>query len=280
MHQRNKHNDRYDLDALKKTFPPLAEFIILNRGDQTVDFSDEKAVKALNQALLLHHYHLKYWDFPEGHLCPPVPGRADYIHHLADLPGLPKDRLNVLDVGTGATLVYPLIGVQEYGWTFTATDVDEKSLASADAIVARNELREKISLRLQPNAENVFKGVIKTEDRFHLTMCNPPFYASAEEARSENARKTTNLRLKAVKRNFGGNSNELWTPGGEKNFIRKMIFESVELKTQVQWFTSLVSKSEHLQELERIIKKQGARSLTVPMKQGQKEARFISWTFV
>lgn len=279
MHPRNKHHDRYDLNALVKTSPRLKDFIILNRGDETVNFSDEEAVKALNQALLLHHYQLAFWDLPLGQLCPPVPGRADYIHHLADLPGLPKGEWNVLDIGTGASLIYPLIGVQEYKWKFTATDIDESSLQFAETIVKNNHLAGKITLKLQSNPEQVFKGIISPGDQFQVTLCNPPFYASEEEARSENARKTKNLKLHTVKRNFGGSASELWTPGGEKNFIRKMIFESVEFKSQVQWFTSLVSKSEHLQEFERIIKKQGARSLTVPMQQGQKQARFIAWTF-
>ena len=39
----------------------------------------------LNRAILMHHYGVKSWDIPAGYLCPPIPGRADYIHSVADL---------------------------------------------------------------------------------------------------------------------------------------------------------------------------------------------------
>ena len=54
-------------------------------GDESVDFANPAAVKALNRALLRQDYGLDYWDIPAGYLCPPIPGRADYVHYLADL---------------------------------------------------------------------------------------------------------------------------------------------------------------------------------------------------
>ena len=86
LHVRNLHRSRYDFPQLMKTCPELAPFVSLNKyNDLSVDFSDPHAVKILNKALLKHFYGIQYWDIPQDFLCPPIPGRADYIHYLADL---------------------------------------------------------------------------------------------------------------------------------------------------------------------------------------------------
>lgn len=86
LHPRNRHQNRYDFTALQQANPELTAFVRRSpAGEPTIDFADPLAVKALNRALLAHHYQVKNWDIPDGFLCPPVPGRADYIHHLADL---------------------------------------------------------------------------------------------------------------------------------------------------------------------------------------------------
>jgi len=54
LHPRNKHQGLYDFDALQKAYPKLKPFVMLNKGGiESIDFSDAKAVKALNKALLL-----------------------------------------------------------------------------------------------------------------------------------------------------------------------------------------------------------------------------------
>ena len=88
FHPRNKHQSSYDFPALIAALPELKEYVRPNKyGNQSIDFFDPKAVKSLNKALLIHQYGLIDWDIPEGQLCPPVPGRADYLHFAADLLG-------------------------------------------------------------------------------------------------------------------------------------------------------------------------------------------------
>ena len=159
MHPRNKNADGYDFAALAATSAALAKHIKTTQaGTPSIDFANPAAVKMLNRAILMHHYGVKGWDIPAGYLCPPIPGRADYIHSVADLlatcnkkniPSGPGVR--VLDIGTGANLVYPLIGQAEYGWSFLGVDIDEAALANAQAILAKNpELDGEIELRHQP----------------------------------------------------------------------------------------------------------------------------------
>lgn len=265
LHPRNRHHQRYDLPALCQAHPDLQGYITLNPlGEQTIDFANPQAVKALNKALLAHFYAVKHWDIPDGFLCPPVPGRADYIHHLADLlaqdSGEVPKQATILDIGTGANLIYPLIGVHEYGWRFTGSEISPEAFASAQAIVNGNPgLTRQIRLRRQKESQAIFHGVIHKNETYDATLCNPPFHDSAESARAGGERKRRNLGLGADSAlNFGGQQQELWCEGGEVAFISQMIRESQAFARQVKWFTSLVSRGDNLPPLYRLLTEVGA----------------------
>lgn len=283
-HPRNKHKDSYDFDALKAINPELSNFVKLNKyGIISIDFADHKAVKALNQALLLDYYGISTWDIPAGYLIPPIPGRADYVHHLADLIGHPI-KAKCLDIGTGANCIYPLIAVSEYGWDMIGAEIDAKAIKIAKAIVANNEsLKDKIEIRQQTNPDCFFKEVVKEKEYFEACFCNPPFHASAEEAKAISVRKFNNLNMtndQKAEPNFQGQSNELWCKGGEERFIRNMIYESVDFAKSFGWFTSLVSKKGHLRAIYKALDKVKAKEVrTIEMEQGNKKSRFIAWRF-
>lgn len=307
MHPRNLHKGRYDFNLLCQALPELSAFLKQNpKGEKTIDFSDQKAVIALNQALLKVYYNVDHWMVPEGYLCPPIPGRADYIHHLADLLKRFKNcaeknaRVKVLDIGTGANLIYPILGSQIYGWSFIGSDIDKTALKSARLIREANKnLSPLIKVVEQKQPEHIFAGLIRPGDHYTLTMCNPPFHASQQEADEGSARKWQNLNKQAQPkpmkgkasalnasvrnppaRNFGGRNNELWCEGGEIAFLRKMARESRNFSEQVEWFTSLVSKKENIRPMKMALKKQGAKTIeVVKMAQGQKISRFIAWQF-
>lgn len=288
LHPRNQHVNGYDFVGLVAQTPELEAFTTPNPlGQTTIDFQDAQAVRMLNRALLKTYYDIEFWDIPSGYLCPPIPGRVDYIHHLADLLGrdnkdnIPHGRsIKALDIGTGASLVYPLVGQSEYGWHFTGVDIDPAAIKSAQKICELNKL--KITLRHQKERENIFEGVIAARDRFHVTLCNPPFHASMEKATKGTQRKWHSLGKGQSKRlNFGGQNAELWCPGGEIRFIATMVEQSMEFADQCLWFTSLVSKKDNLQPLSRILRKaKVAETRVVDMAQGQKTSRFIAWTYM
>jgi len=293
LHPRNIHQGRYDLKALAETSEDLKEYIFINEfGNLTLDFSNAKAVKSLNRALLKYFYNVEFWDIPAGFLCPPIPGRADYIHYLADLltesngekiPIGPK--IKVLDIGTGANLIYPLLGSAIYGWSFVGSELSPLAIQAAQIIIDLNKgLQGKIELRTQSDPSKILTDIIQPDEFFDLTICNPPFHVSAEAAQEGSKRKVRNLTGKSVskvKLNFGGQAAELWTEGGELEFIRKMIQESLRYKTQVYWFTTLVSKSENLKLINLQLQKAGVSfQKTIDMAQGNKQSRFVAWTFL
>jgi 23S rRNA (adenine1618-N6)-methyltransferase len=295
LHPRNRHRSRYDFPALIASSPELGPFVSENKwGDLSVDFADPQAVKALNRALLRHFYQIENWDIPADYLCPPIPGRADYIHHLADLLAssnngeIPKGKdLAILDIGVGANCIYPIIGLREYGWRFTASEIDATSMAAAKKIVATNPLlTNQVRFRLQSKPQRIFDTIIRHDERYDAVLCNPPFHGSAEEAAGSSQRKRQNLGLdrragNKAELNFGGQHNELWCEGGEEAFVVRMAEESAEKRTNCLWFTVLVSKKTTLPLLYEALEELEATDVrTVEMTQGNKISRFVAWTFL
>ena len=286
LHPNNKHSRGYDFTELCLAFPPLKAFVFVNTyGTETIDFANQKAVKSLNTALLFKDYKVKFWEFPDDNLCPPIPGRVDYIHYLNDLlkaSGI-SENAKVLDIGTGANCIYPLLGNTAYGWQFVGTDIDAKSLEYAQLIVERNGLDQSIKLLKQAHSTQVLKGIIAETDKFSAVMCNPPFYGSQEEAMQANTRKLTGLGNEndSNLRNFGGKQQELWYKGGEKAFLHTYLYESSMFKTQCFWYSSLVSKKENVEGMVDSLNKLKATDIKIiPMHQGNKITRIVAWTFL
>lgn len=293
LHPRNKHRERYNFRLLIESYAELSSFVKDNKyGDKSIDFSDPKAVLALNKALLKHYYGIIIWDIPDGYLCPPIPGRADYIHHIAQLLSqhnfgkIPTGKnIKCLDIGVGANCVYPIIGNHEYGWSFIGSDIDAVSLDSAQKIVDANPtLSKNVELRYQKDPNDIFFGLINEDEKVDLTICNPPFHGSVEEAQSATTRKLKNLNLNKEETpvlNFGGQNNELWCKGGEQKFVLNMIRESRKFSTQCFWFSTLISKQTTLKNANKSLVKEGAvEVVTLPMGQGNKTSRVVVWTFM
>lgn len=293
LHPRNKNRERYDFKQLITSCPELDQFVSLNKyDDESIDFFDPEAVKTLNNALLKQYYGINNWDIPPDYLCPPIPGRADYIHYVADLLGsknngrIPTgENIKCLDIGTGANLVYPLIGNAEYGWSFVGTDIDPVAIKSANKIVESNlRLKGKIKLRLQANPKDIFRGIFNKEEFFDITVCNPPFHTSLAEAKAGTIRKLTNLTKKNIAKpilNFGGQSNELWCEGGEEKFTATMILQSKQFFDSCFWFSTLISKESNLKSVYQALREMEALEVkTIPMSQGNKLSRIVAWTFL
>lgn len=295
LHPRNVHLHGYDFVALMASFPKLKAFVRPTAyGALSIDFADPLAVKNLNAALLKHHYQIDFWDIPKGALCPPIPGRVDYLHYLADLlfEGASVQcggQVSALDIGTGANGIYAILGHQVYGWQFAASDINPQSLANVQRIIDNNScLQGHVTLRRQRDENAIFKGIIEAADRFELTLCNPPFHASLREASEGSQRKVRNLQLSRGEKpkatgaalNFGGQAAELWCQGGERQFLATMIRESHMFAEQCLWFTSLVSKQENLKPCYQALAKLGVDTVkTIEMQQGNKVTRVLAWSF-
>lgn len=293
LHPRNRNRDPYDLGALISVEPQLKRHIQPNKyGGESVDFANPEAVRLLNKALLKHYYGISYWDFPGTNLCPPIPGRADYIHYVADLLSesnggvVPTgSQLKGLDVGVGASCIYPLLGVTEYGWNFIGSDINKASVVSARKIVNGNPtLREKIECKLQENPKAFFQGILSQSDKIDFSICNPPFHSSLEEAKAGTRRKVQNLsgrRTSTPKLNFSGITEELIYEGGEFVFVRQMILESKNFSKNCFWFSTLISKEANLKGVYQTLEKLEVNEVrTIGMETGNKSSRIVAWSFL
>lgn len=293
LHPRNKHRARYDFPKLIESCADLASFVSLNKfQDESIDFSNPDAVKMLNKALLMHFYGIENWDIPNNYLCPPIPGRADYIHYIADLlcsnnfGKMPKGaQIKCLDIGVGANCVYPIIGTTEYGWSFIGSDIDPIAIESAKNIIQLNpSLKGKIECRLQENSKDFFYGILPKEELIDLSICNPPFHASAAEADEASLRKQSNLNKTKVsksKLNFGGQNNELWCEGGQERFVRNMIKQSKKFGSNCYLFSSLISKQSTLKSVYKVLQEcEASITETITMGQGNKTSRLVAWSFL
>ncbi|MGB2740718.1 MAG: 23S rRNA (adenine(1618)-N(6))-methyltransferase RlmF [Cognaticolwellia sp.] len=316
LHPRNLHKNGYDFTALITSYPPLKGYAKENsHGNISIDFAEPQAVKALNSALLKHHYNINDWDIPPGALCPPIPGRVDYIHYIAELLGIElpttdsvdlansQSKVRLLDIGTGANGIYPLLACKIYGWHCVGSDINSESIDNVASIIAHNpKLKNCFELRTQSDKNHIFDGIIQSGEIFDVSVCNPPFHASQEEALKGSQRKVDNLaRNRSAKKsvnvtqndnqqksitnastlNFGGQDAELWCKGGERMFLKKLIKESQAFATQCRWFTSLVSKIDNVKPAKKLIQKLGATDIReIEMKQGNKITRVLAWTFI
>ncbi len=276
MHAKNRYRGKHDFAALLDLEPEMADYLRnAPDGHSTLDFTKARAVYLLNRTLLKHDYDLQHWDLPRGYLTPAVPGRLDYIHLLADLA--PQAEW-VLDIGTGASLIYPILGAREYGWRFVGTDVNARSIQVARAIVEFNPGLRGIEVRQQAEASHIFVGVLLAGERFDLTMCNPPFYPDRPTALKAGRTKWTKLGKRDRGLTFAGHDAELSTPGGEARFLRTMIAESSDYRTQVGWFTCLVSKRGYLRAARQHLAALGVAEVRVlELAQGNKRMRVLAW---
>jgi len=293
IHPRNLHKERYDIKLLVQTCPELAPFVTLNiHKDETIDFANPDAVKILNQALLKQYYGIDAWDIPPGYLCPPIPGRADYIHHLSDLLAgvnfgkIPTgEKVIGLDIGVGANCVYPIIGHASYGWSFIGSDIDPVAIESAEKIIADNpSLTGFVTCRLQPNPKEIFNNILQKGETIDFCMCNPPFHANIQEAETGTLRKLSNLKGKKVVvpvQNFGGQFAELCYEGGEAAFVENMAQQSRLFGGACFWFSTLVSKQSNLKRIYEALKKERPTEVrTIAMGHGNKTSRIVAWTFL
>ena len=299
LHPRNTHQHGYDFASLIQSHPALQAHVKTNPFNNTsVDFANPETVKCLNTALLAHHYNIKDWDIPKGYLCPPIPGRVDYIHYMADLlassvpPSDTNAPMKLLDIGTGANGIYSLLAHQVYGWSCVASDIDPHALDNLSSVIRRNpKIKNHLKLRLQPEKHHIFDGIIQPGERFDVSVCNPPFHASQEEAQKGSHRKLKNLASNrgetfhttssvSPSLNFGGQNAELWCKGGERKFLRLMIKESREFADQCRWFTSLVSKSDNVKPAKKLLRKMEATDIKeIEMWHGSKITRVLAWTY-
>ncbi|VDN04745.1 unnamed protein product [Thelazia callipaeda] len=286
MHPRNPYKDKPpDFNSLANKYVEFrSRCHIGSNGKLRIDFRDSSAVRALARTLLLSDFDLDV-EIPVDCLVPRIPQRLNYLLFIDDLlkiNGISKDALGI-DIGTGASCVYALLGAKQYNWKFLATDSDPFAVEVASRNVERNCLNEKIE---------VVQDVVfsRPEAEFTFCMCNPPFYEYGESEE-----KFRYLKENVLTNVIGGSScsdrpaphsatvarsNELAVTGGEIAFVSRLIEDSFILQNTVKFYSSMVGKKSSLVELRKKLGRcLNVRSIVTRLCQGKTHRWVLAWTF-
>ncbi|TDH73359.1 hypothetical protein CCR75_007113 [Bremia lactucae] len=280
-HDRNRYKDKPpDFYALGQIYPEFKQYLRNIDDDMcraSLAWNDPFAVRELTKTLLLHDFGLQ-WNIPINRLCPPLPNRLNYIHWIEDLlreQQKPDQKscatvISGIDVGTGASCVYALLGATLNKWRFIATEINFESYECAKENVAKNHLEPLISIK-RTHTNRLLLEPLQEEPihrQFHFVMCNPPFFDHMDEA-------DTNPDSSCM-----GSANEMVFPGGEIAFIENIIIDSEVLRNRVIWYTSMVGKKSSLRKLLSLLRGKNVKSTsTTEFFQGRTKRWGIAWSF-
>jgi len=263
-----------------------ADFAEVLKSNGQLDFSNPESIQQLTKSLLKRDFGLRI-SLPPDRLCPPIPNRLNYLLWIQDLLDTtidsytdiyePKREVLGLDIGSGASCIYPLLGcAQRPNWRFAGTDIDDTSLQFARDNIRTNNLQNRIKIiQTQPDGPLLPLDALRFEN-IDFSMCNPPFYSSKAEMLASAASKQRPPFTACT-----GSETEMVTSGGEVAFVSRIIEESITLCDRVQWYTSMLGKFSSLATLVQILREKRIDNYAVTeFVQGSKTRRWgIGWSF-
>ena len=317
----------------------------------TFRFGAPGALRELTAALLARDWAVRGWVCEPGRLCPPLPGRLNYVLWAEDLVAatelsalashdnlkadsmpsaalLPQHRA-VIDVGTGASAILSLLATRVTGWPVAATELDTTSLRSARENVVRARLASHITvLATTDDSASLLGSALTAAEAFlvpaisrgdasdcpppqlppysvAMTLCNPPFFRSWEEARASmdrarpaatagggsgsavcNDNNDDDASAEAVSLGeiaaCDGAAHEMACVGGEEAFVGRLIDESAaaDARTRVLWFTSMLGKQTSVAPVVAHAVRAGACAVrSAALVQGRTRRWAVGWSF-
>ncbi|KAG2458891.1 RNA N6-adenosine-methyltransferase mettl16 isoform X2 [Polypterus senegalus] len=278
MHPRNRYKDKPpDFAYLASKYPEFQQHVHTSlTGRVGLNFRDPEAVRALTCTLLKEDFGLTI-EIPLERLIPTVPLRLNYIHWVEDLVGR-QTPCRGIDIGTGASCIYPLLGATMNGWYFLATEVDNICFNYAKKNVEQNNLSDLIKVVKVPQ-KTLLMDALKEESGivYDFCMCNPPFFANQMEAKGVNSRNARRPPPSSV--NTGGVT-EIMAEGGELEFVKRIIHDSLQLKKRLRWYSCMLGKKCSLTPLKEELRKQGVPKVThTEFCQGRTMRWALAWSY-
>ncbi|KAF7239169.1 RNA N6-adenosine-methyltransferase METTL16 [Varanus komodoensis] len=284
MHARNRYKDKPpDFAYLASKYPEFKKHVQINlSGRVSVNFKDPEAVRALTCTLLKEDFGLQI-DIPLERLIPTVPLRLNYIHWVEDLiaqqdAATKGSVICGIDIGTGASCIYPLLGATLNGWYFIATEVDDVCFSYAKKNVEQNNLSDLIKVVKVPQKTLLLDALEEeSEVIYDFCMCNPPFFANQLEAKGVNSRNPRRPPPSSV--NTGGIT-EIMAEGGELEFVKRIIHDSLQLKKRLRWYSCMLGKKCSLAPLKEELRIHRVPKVTyTEFCQGRTMRWALAWSF-
>ncbi|CAG9813635.1 unnamed protein product [Phaedon cochleariae] len=278
MHPRNIYKSPPNFKQLALDYPEFREFLKQDiTGKVNIDFQNVKSLRALSCTLLKNDFGLEV-EMPLNKLIPTIPLRLNYILWLEDLMSLTgkKEGVKGIDIGTGASCVYPLLAAKKNKWSMVATEVDKESISYARKNIERNNMQDLIEVTEVD--KNTFLKIIAENGDYDFCMCNPPFFASTQELGS--GMNTRNLSRPRPKNSFCASVNEVVVKGGEVDFISCLINESKEVGEAVKIYSTMVGHKKYLPQLKKLLREVQVTSFKeTEFCQGNTTRWGLAWTF-
>ncbi|KAF8972055.1 hypothetical protein BDZ97DRAFT_1692548 [Flammula alnicola] len=304
MHPRNPYCEPPDFISLADAYEALRPHLISESRShrKTIDFKDAEGQRRLTEAIMFRDFGV-ILHIPSNRLCPPVPNRylsasvwpprtsaniicrmnyvlwiQDIVHaHREVLERRPRS-IRGIDIGTGATAIYPFLACKlEQDWQFIATELDDESFESARANVSTNGMDSRIDVRKASAKGDIFFPLEENvQTFFEFSMCNPPFYGSAQEvAESAQAKE---LPPSAVC--TGTDIEMIYPDGGEAGFVGRMVDESERFQTRCKWYTSMLGKMFSVVLIVEVLRQRSITNYVITeFVQGQTRRWAIGWSF-
>ena len=241
----NKKNIFYndfkpDFLTLIKEFPELKKYILKQNEDNEAEFqfdwSNNELSLLMDKSILNYYFNIKYYDIPKGFLIPPIPSRINYINLINSIITKLINDIDIkniigIDIGTGANIIYPILGYSIYKWKFICTEINKEAYNNAKLILQKNNLENNINIIKQNNKDNIFISILNRENKYLFSMCNPPYYNYENE-----------IKLEDKKRDNEYNFDEIYYKNGEYGFFQRYFEESICYKNNVFLYTILIGK--------------------------------------
>ncbi|CAH8846338.1 unnamed protein product [Trichobilharzia szidati] len=292
MHHRNiykhKRPNFKELAAQYDFFNAVAEKDECGRVQ--LDFRVPLHLAALSKALLLKDFNLNV-EFPGDRLIPTVPLRLNYILWLEDLlKDLQKfsEPIKILDIGVGASCIYPLLGARKNSWKFFGTETDMRNYSLAKENVDRNHMSDDIKLFHIAENSSSLDAVFGSNNSgkeagsttyLHAVMANPPFFSDASDA--VGSKTCRSLGRPPPKTVSSAARHESQTTGGEVYYCMRLIRDSLRYSTRVGVFTIMLGKKSSVPVVRRILYKLKITQISVyEMCQGRIMRWGVAWTFL
>ena len=242
---KNKKNIFYndfkpDFLTLIKEFPELKKYILKQNEDNEEEFqfdwSNNELSLLMDKSILNYYFNIKYYDIPKGFLIPPIPSRINYINLINSIITKLINDMDIkniigIDIGTGANIIYPILGYSIYKWKFICTEINKEAYNNAKLILQKNNLENNINIIKQNNKDNIFISILNRENKYIFSMCNPPYYNYENE-----------IKLEDKKRDNEYNFDEIYYKNGEYGFFQRYFEESICYKNNVFLYTILIGK--------------------------------------
>jgi len=284
MHPRNRYKkEKPSFLKLALKYPDFRAQVTQDEdGKVLLDFKNADALRALTTCLLKEDFGLTV-ELPPDRLVPTLPLRLNYIHWLEDIVGRERDKWGI-DIGTGASCIYPLLAVKMNGWKFLATEADPENCMHARKNVEKNGMAKEITVfqvekevaLLTPLNDPSLPGALPK--KYDFCMCNPPFFADHMEAQAVGTSRSMD-RPEAMSVSTAS-PEECIAHGGEVGFVRQMIQESLLLKERVTVYSSMLGKKTSLAALKEELRANGvSKYSSTELCQGRTMRWALAWSF-